>query len=647
MKNPKNRINPYAIGVWSSIVLSGLTIVSPRAWADDFNLSDTTLFPGSTIVDTRVDPKNVRVSLSTYVDYGALDSSNLYFPTDIDFDANGRGFVAQVDGRIRILDNSGLLQSTPFYVGEDVTDFARPFDRGMTSVALHPDFLNAGAAGYGKLYTIEASTDFDSRDADFTRPITGKNVDLGAHTNLLYEYTLANPLANTLDLRDAVLNPTGVDTRRIVLSALQRHHSHNFNDLAFDSSGILYLSSGDGGNGNDGTKVGWDKNASTLVDNPWGKIFRFDPLGIQGETETFTGGARFSVPTDNPMFDNADGVRIDDAVFAYGARNPYRISLDGATGELWSSSTGQNNVESIYKIGSGDDLGWGLLEGSFIYSGVSTQNIDPTSIAHALATGFANFIEGDPPTPTNRALTADELARLDNAALPVFEYDHTEGASVTGGLVYHGSMRPLEGMYVFADYQGLSDTETVDDEGRTIGDGARLFYGDPTTGEIFQFVIDGNGLDVPDRILGFVQTPAGVLLVYGFNFTETPGVFEGVVLEIGDANLAADFDNDGFVGQSDLALVLIHWGATVADGESPHEDWVNDRGITGTLIDADELELVLNHWGDTSAILDQLPAIAAGTGLSEDEIRGLIPEPGTIPTLAAGATLVLLRRRSA
>ena len=206
-------------------------------------------------------------------------------------------------------------------------------------------------------------------------------------------------------------------------------------------------------------------------------------------------------------------------------------------------------------------------------------------------------------------------------------------------------MSPLEGMYVFADYQGISDTDTVDDEGRTVGDGARLFYGDPATGEIFQFVIDEQGLDVPDRILGFIQTPAGDLLVYGFNFTPTG--LEGVIMSIVDANLAADYDNSGRVGQGDLALVLANWGAAVTDGQSPDVNWINDRGITGTLIGQDELALVLQYWGDSSAILSQISTITAATGLSESEVLALIPEPTTALLLAAtGGCLVLLRRRA-
>lgn len=103
-----------------------------------------------------------------------------------------------------------------------------------------------------------------------------------------------------------------------------------------------------------------------------------------------------------------------------------------------------------------------------------------------------------------------------------------------------------------------------------------------------------------------------------------------------------DFDDDGSVGQGDLALVLDHWGAAVADFESPGSAWVNANAVTGGLVGQDELALVLRDWGDTASLPAAVATIADMTDLSGAEIAGLIPEPGTVAML--GVLWIACRR---
>ncbi len=106
--------------------------------------------------------------------------------------------------------------------------------------------------------------------------------------------------------------------------------------------------------------------------------------------------------------------------------------------------------------------------------------------------------------------------------------------------------------------------------------------------------------------------------------------------------VVADYDNSGRVGQSDLALVLANWGQAVADGEAPTLLWGNMLSVTAPIVGQDELALVLQHWGDTTAILSQLNAITAVTGLDEQQVLQLIPEPTGAGVLLA--TLLFARR---
>ena len=122
------------------------------------------------------------------------------------------------------------------------------------------------------------------------------------------------------------------------------------------------------------------------------------------------------MPADNP-FAGSPGAAPE--IWAYGLRNPWRFSFDRATGDLWIGDVGQNEWEEIdlepRRAPGGRNYGWNVMEGSTCY---------------------------DEPGSDDAGLV-----------LPVAEYDHSEGCSVTGGFVYRGADSPiLEGMYLLADY---------------------------------------------------------------------------------------------------------------------------------------------------------------------------------------------------
>ena len=140
----------------------------------------------------------------------------------------------------------------------------------------------------------------------------------------------------------------------------------------------------------------------------------------------------YRVPEDNPFVGAQGGERGE--IWAYGLRNPWKFSFDPATGDLWAGDVGQRRNEEVDVILPGRNYGWNVMEG---FECFRTQDCDTSGLV-----------------------------------LPIIEYSHDEGCSITGGYVYRGSRLPeLVGAYVYGDfcsgriwalwYEGERDTEDV------------------------------------------------------------------------------------------------------------------------------------------------------------------------------------------
>jgi sialidase-1 len=454
---------------------------------------------------------------------GALTSfANITLPSDAAVvpDGSGRVMVTELySGAIRIVDPQAGLLPAPYYVMAGPQTVVES-DTGFTAIAFHPGFADSNSPGFGKFYTLEPEST-SSGVPDFTPDYySGSH-----HQDVLYEYQVADPAANTI----------GSFTKREVLRAFQPAFSHNYDDLQFDAAGLLLISAGDGANNSTSRQ-----NASLLT-NAYGKILRIDPLGQQG---TLSANGNYSIPSNNPFV--GQGAGTVEEVFAYGLRNPYRISIDSTTDKLYIGEVGQNDVESIDVLpnindamAGGQNYGWPSKEGSVLF---------PSLAADPDLDGNGN---GD---------IADANGWID----PVFEYDHQDGADVIGGFVYRGTKVPqLYGKYVFADHQGNRDPQDP------IPNVARLFYGDLESGNIFEFNIAAGGAPLPNQIIGLGLDVDGEILVLGVN-----GVYSLDAATMVWNGIVGDVNQDGFVAgdgtgsplDDDVSAFLAGWGSTGLPG---------------------------------------------------------------------------------
>jgi len=234
---------------------------------------------------------------------------------------------------------------------------------------------------------------------------------------------------------------------RVLLAVPDQYANHNGGMLAFGPDGYLYISMGDGGSGGDPDGNGQKLNSLL------GKLLRID----------VDGGEPYAIPADNPF--RADGQRRE--IWAYGLRNPWRFSFDREAGDAWIADVGQNKYEEIdfqpANSKGGENYGWNTMEGSQCYKP---------------ATG------------------CDQSGMVK----PVFEYDHGDGCSVTGGYVYRGTAIPaLAGRYVFTDYCSATlwiTTRGPDGAFSTVESGALpdgvSAFGEDEAGELY-ITVDGEG----------------------------------------------------------------------------------------------------------------------------------------------------------
>ena len=324
-------------------------------------------------------------------------------------DGSGRLFVVERDGRVRVV-KGGRVTGTFLDLRGPVSAGG---ERGLLNVAFHPDF---------------------------------------ATNRFLYVYYTRSDGDIIISRLQANAGKTSVSpsTEQVLLRIEHSANSnHNGGAMAFGpDDGYLYLGTGDGGGAGDPLENGQDITGELL-----GKILRIDVNG--------TGAGpfdRYAIPADNPFV----GDPGDDEIWAYGLRNPWRISFDRTSGNLFIADVGQGRREEVNRelasSTGGRNYGWDVMEGSLCYE------------------------------PSSGCDTSGKV-------LPVAQYGHDLGCSITGGHVYRGTHRDLQGLYVYGDFcSGRIWTMREDGSGETVRKDTALnisSFGESESGELF--VTDLNG----------------------------------------------------------------------------------------------------------------------------------------------------------
>lgn len=281
-------------------------------------------------------------------------------------DGSGRLFVAEQGGRIRIVRDEVLAEQPFLDISDRITSGG---ERGLLGLAFHPRF-----PADPRLFVDYTDEQGNTRVSAFTvDPASPDRIDPATEQRLLF---VGQPYPN-----------------------------HNGGALAFGPDGFLYVSLGDGGGGGDPEGNGQDLRALLA------KILRIDMDRTEGDRA-------YGIPPDNPYADGADSRAPE--IWLWGLRNPWRMSFDRLTGDLWIGDVGQGDWEEIdvQRAGApgGTNFGWNVMEGSHCYR--PRADCDRTGLT-----------------------------------LPVTDYGHDQGCTVIGGHVYRGTAQPaLVGGYVFADY---------------------------------------------------------------------------------------------------------------------------------------------------------------------------------------------------
>jgi len=310
-----------------------------------------------------------------------LGSANFSLPVAIANagDGTNRLFIAEKRGRIEIVSNlvSGNTLVDPFLDITSIVD-ASQNEQGLLGLAFHPDYENNGYFYVNYIFDPGFSSDV-TRVSRFT--VTG-------------DANIADP-----------------NSELLLLEFPQPFTNHNGGDLHFGPDGYLYISTGDGGGSGD------PQNNGQTTSNLLGKILRID---VDGDDFPADPLKNYAIPSDNPFLADAT---IADEIYHYGLRNPWRMSFDALTGDLYIGDVGQwarEEIDFIPAGTSGLNLGWKCMEGFSQFSNTSSCN-----------SGVQQGIFYP----------------------PIFDIQHNTAESITGGHVYRGNtFTDLQGWYFCIDF---------------------------------------------------------------------------------------------------------------------------------------------------------------------------------------------------
>ncbi|HEU4422600.1 MAG TPA: carbohydrate-binding protein [Pilimelia sp.] len=356
-------------------------------------LTQFSQFPQTTPVPAPTDPRLMRWARINFL--GQIPGSTRLFSPDL----NGQLYtVPPAGGTPSVYLDVRAAVGSNFFSG-------RGLGSGFGFVAFHPDF-----ATNGRFYTTH-SEGFDALTSitpDWTQP------NAVVHS-VLSEWTATNPAAATFSGTRRTLMRIGFAA---YIHAIQQI---DFNPTAAPGSadyGLLYVAVGDGG-------IGYQTTVPQQRNIPHGKILRIDPRG------TNSTNGNYGIPPSNPFVGQAGTLG---EIYALGMRDPHRFSWDTAgTNRMLLGHIGEHDIEGVYDVRAGDNLGWSDREGSWVFDRQERCNLYPL--------------------PANDSQFGYNY--------PVAAYDHNAatipcgsdaGKAIVGGFVYRGTALPaLRGKYVFGD----------------------------------------------------------------------------------------------------------------------------------------------------------------------------------------------------
>ena len=307
---------------------------------------------------------------SQSIELELFSKSEVAMPVEIANAGDDRLFIVNQNGRIFILNNDGSVNSTPFL---DITDRV-PFkesQHGLLGLAFPSDYNSSGK--FFVCYIGEVNSKESTIISRF-KVTSNVNVADAGSEQIVFFFEQTIP---------------GLD--------------HKAGCIKFGPDGYLYIAAGDGGKSTHGV------NAVDLSKD-MGKILRID---VSGDT--------FSSPSDNPFSNDASALN---EIWAYGVRNPWKISFDRQTGDFWIADVGDDkydeiNFQSATSKG-GENYGWPCYEASIV----------------------GQFAPTDCPD-------------INSTTVPVETYFQDKPATkvaVTGGFVYRGNKYPyFNGYYIYAE----------------------------------------------------------------------------------------------------------------------------------------------------------------------------------------------------
>jgi hypothetical protein len=331
---------------------------------------------------------NLELTLSRPVFNATNTTGGLRIPTVFDTpnDGSGKFYIGGQQGRISQFQGGveTLFMNIPSVFASGGT--------GLLGLAFHPEHTDPLSPGYRKFYTYHSTP----VDAGATITFSEPAISTVSHHNVLTEWQVSASNLNVADMSSK---------REIYREAHPLSLEHNGGALDFGPDGYLYVTTG--------VPPGAYLRSQSL-ESILGKVLRIDPLSpslTSGSLDPVSGNGEYRIPTSNPFVSQPSALG---EIYAYGLRNPYKMSVDPVSGIPFLGDVGQGAREEVDAILPGANYGWPYREGSIPYTG----------------------------TPPVDAVFTD----------PIAEYTHADGRSITGGFVYRGSIPELQGKYIFAEF---------------------------------------------------------------------------------------------------------------------------------------------------------------------------------------------------